>query len=188
MASVTSFIRNTPAGTLKSYFETTGIALPSAVVWQAAEPELVRKLLRALEEIGAEDRARVETDIDRVATIADEAGQVALYSVTRCRSQLDELRNANDRALWMFLNEPDAFRHAEEVRFTDDRRRGRMWDGFVCAPDLIVHRDGTALDAFKQGICECFETENVQIDIFDRNRTAFDGTDFKIVQITVYSE
>ena len=96
MASVTSFIRNTPAGTLKGYFEATGIALPSAVVWQAAEPELVRKLLHALEEISAEDRARVEADIDRVATIADEAGQVALYSVTRRRSQLDELRNAND--------------------------------------------------------------------------------------------
>jgi hypothetical protein len=88
----------------------------------------------------------------------------------------------------MFVNEPDAFQRAEEVRFTDERRRGRMWDGFVCAPDLILHRDGAALDAFKQGIRECFETGNVQVDIFDRYRTAFDGADFKIVQITVYSE
>jgi hypothetical protein len=188
VASVTSFIRNTPTGTLKGYFETTGIALPSAVVWQAAEPELVRNLLRALEEIAAEDRARVETDMERVATIADEAGQVALYSVTKHRSQLDELRNANDRALWMFLKEPDAFRHAEEVRFTDERRRGRMWDGFVCAPDLTVHRDGAALDAFKRGVRKCFETDNVHTDVFDRHRTAFDSANFEIVQITVYSE
>jgi hypothetical protein len=186
--SVTSFIRNTPPGTLKGYFETTGFALTSAVVWQAAEPELVRNLLRALEEIGAEQRARVETDIDRVAAIADEAGQVALYSVTRHRSQLDELRNANDRALWMFLNEPDAFRHAEEVRFTDERRRGRMWAGFVCAAHLAVHRGGAALDAFKLGIGELFETKNVHIDIFDRHRAAFDSVNFEVVQITVYSE
>jgi hypothetical protein len=186
--SVTSFIRNTPAGTLRRYFETTRIALPSAVVWQAAEPELVRILLRALEEIGADERARVETDIDRVATIADGAGQIALYGVTEHRSQLDELRNANDRALWMFLTEPDAFRHAEEVRFTDERRRGRMWDGFVCAPNLTVHRDGAALDGFKRGIRECFETENVHADIFNRHRTAFDGANFEIVQVSVYSE
>jgi hypothetical protein len=188
MASVASFIRNTPAVTLRRFFETTGIGLPSAVAWQAAEPELARNLLRALEEIAAADRARVVTDLERAATIADEPGQVALYSVTKHRSQLDELRNANDRALWMFLNEPDAFRHAEEVRFTDERRRGRMWDGFVCAPDLTVHRDGAALDAFKRGIRECFETENVHTDIFDRHRTAFDGANFAIVQITVYSE
>jgi hypothetical protein len=88
----------------------------------------------------------------------------------------------------MFLKEPDAFRHAEEVRFTDERRRGRMWDGFVCASGLTVHRDGTALDAFKRSARECFETENVHTDIFDRHRTAFDGTDFEIVQITEYSE
>jgi hypothetical protein len=188
MVSVASFIRNTPAGALRRYFETTGIALPSAVVWQAAEPELARNLLRALEEIAAADRARIVTDLERAATIADEAGQVALYSVTKDRAQLDELRNANDRALWMFVDEPDAFQRAEEVRFTDERRRGRMWDGFVCPPDLTVHRDGAALDAFRHGIRECFETANVHTDIFDRHRTAFDGADFEIVQITVYSE
>ena len=188
MASVASFIRNTPSYTLKAYFDKAEIALPARVVWQAAEPELVRNLLGALEVIPGEERAHVLTDFDRVAAIADEPGQVALYSVANQRSQLDELRNANDRALWMFLNEPDAFRHAEEVRFTDERRRGRMWDGFVCASDLTVHRDGPALDAFKSGVQECFETENVHTDIFDRRRTAFDESDFEIVQITVYSE
>jgi hypothetical protein len=44
------------------------------------------------------------------------------------------------------------------------------------------------LDAFKRGIRGCFETVNVHTDIFDRHRIAFDGSDFEIVQITVYSE
>jgi hypothetical protein len=188
VTSVASFIRNTPSCTLKAYFEKAGTALPSTVAWEAADPELVRNLLGALEVITSEDRARVLADIDRVAAIADEPGQVALYSVAKHRSLLDELRNANDRALWMFLNEPDAFRHAEEVRFTDERRRGRMWDGFVCASDLTVHRDGPELDAFERGVRECFLTENVHTDIFDRRRTAFDEAAFEIVQITVYSE
>lgn len=169
------------------YFERTAIELP-AVDWAATEPTIVRDILSAIEELARPDRERVENDIDRVAELADEAGQVALYSVTQACAQLDTLRNANDRALWMFLNEPDAFRHAEEVRYTDDRRRGRMWDGFVCAPGLNVHRDERALHAFKRSARECFETENVHPDIFDRHRTAYDGTDFEIVQITVYSE
>ena len=187
MTSVASFIRNTPVSTLRMYFERTAIKLPE-VDWAVTAPVVVRKLLYAIEGMPRADRARVENDIDRVAAIADEPGQVALYGVTQDRAQLDPLRNASDRALWMFLNEPEAFRHAEEVRFTDDRRRGRMWDGFVCATDLTIHRDGAALDAFKHSVRECFETENVHTDIFDRQRTAFDGKNFAIVQITVYSE
>jgi hypothetical protein len=188
MASVTSFIRNTPVGTLRAYFDRTGVALAPPVNWEATEPEVIRDLLSKFQELAVDDRERVLADIDRVAAIADEPGQVALYGVTQNRAKLDHLRNANDRSLWMFLNDPDAFRHAEEVRFTDERRRGRMWDGFVCAPDLTVHRHGAALDAFEQGVRQCLETQNVQTDIFDRHRTAFDGADFEIVQITVYSE
>ena len=83
MASVTSFIRNTPTGTLNAYFEQTAIGLSPRVDWRATEPSIVLKLLRALEGMAAADRARVVKDIDRVAAIADEPGQVALYSVTK---------------------------------------------------------------------------------------------------------
>jgi hypothetical protein len=176
-----------PASTLKMYFERIAIKV-NDIDWAADEPTVVRKLLAAFENMDMADRSRVENDIDRVAAIADEPGQVALYSVTSARTQLDALRNANDRALWTFLNDPDAFQRAEEARFTDDHRRGRMWAGFVCASDLTVHRDGPALDAFKREVNECFDTENVHVDIFDRHRAAFDGSDFKIVQVTVYSE
>jgi hypothetical protein len=188
MASVTSFIRNTPIGTLKAYFEQMGIVLPPAVAWEAAEPDVVRTLIRAVGEMATEVRARVLNDVERVGAIADEPGQAALYSVIQDRGQLDGRRNAQDRALWIFLNEPDGFRRAEEVRFTDERRRGRMWDGFVCAPNLAVCRDTTALDAFKRDVRECFESENAHADIFDRHRASFDGANFEVVQVTVYSE
>jgi hypothetical protein len=188
MASVTSFIRNTPVATLKAYFDRCGIVLPPTVAWGDTEFVVVRELLRALGEMDNAGRARVVTDVERVAAIADEPGQVALYSVVGDRTQLDGLRNPNDRALWIFLNQPAEFRHAEEVRFTDERRRGRMWDGFVCAPNLALHRDVIALDSFKQGVRDLFESENVHVDVFDRYRTSFDGEEFEVVQVTVYSE
>lgn len=170
MVSFASVIRNTPVSTLKMYFEKTAIELP-AVDWAATEPTIVRDILGTIQQLAPPNRQRVESDIDRVAAIADEPSQVALYSIMQDRTQLDALRNANDRALWMFLNESKAFRHAEEIRFTDDRRHGRMWDGFVCGPTLVVRRDGMAIEVFKQSLRQLFETENVHTDIFDRHRT-----------------
>ena len=52
----------------------------------------------------------------------------------------------------MFLHDAVGFRHAEEVRFTDDRRRGRMWDGFIGERNLRLKRDAASIDAFKAAI------------------------------------
>jgi len=188
MASVTSFIRNTPASSLQAYFDATGIALPTPVNWEAPEQEIVRPLLQAVDEMDDEARARVLNDADRVGSLADDAGQTALYSVIDDRSVLDDLANGHARALWMFLNEPVLFRHAEEVRYTDERRRGRSWDGFLCELDCMVRRDETALGAFKASLRERFASNNVHVDIFERVRPTFDGEDCELVQITVYRE
>src|SRR5581483_11403545 len=131
MASVATFIRNTPTATLRAYFQHAGITLPATVNWSAPTTDFVRPLVRAVDEMDEASRARVLNDAERVGSMADEAGQTALYGVTQNRDALDALENGHARALWMFLNDSDAFRHAEEVRFTDERRRGRMWDGFI---------------------------------------------------------
>ena len=133
-------------------------------------------------------KARVANDAERVTAMSDEPGQAAIYSVARNSDHLDSLQNPHDRALWMFLNNAVAFQHAEEARFTDDRRRGRMWDGFVAAPNLNLHREETAIDAFKAAIRERFRSNNVHIDIFNRNRPTFDGADCALVQATIYRE
>lgn len=188
MASVPSFIRNTPLARLRAYFSQYEMALQPAINWDAPEPDVILALLRAVDEMDDAALARVTNDAERIAEIADEPGQAALYSVLEDREHLDRLRNPHDRALWMLLNEPVKFRHAEEVRFTDERRRGRMWDGFVSDPRLTLHRNSTAVDAFKQGVRERFRSKNVYIDIFDRHRATFDGDDSELVQVTVYRE
>ena len=188
MASVTSFIRNTPAASLRAYFDHSGITLPVPVNWEAPEPEVVRPLLRAVDEMDEMAKARVVNDGERVSTMADEAGQTAIYSVAQDPDQLDDLQNAHDRALWMFLHDRAGFRHAEEVRYTDERRRGRMWDGFIGEPELVPQRDPAAVEAFKAAVRERFQSNNVHVDIFDRIRPTFDGADCALVQATVYRE
>jgi hypothetical protein len=188
MASVATFIRNTPTATLRAYIEQTGITLPAAVNWLAPAADLARPLVRAIGEIDEVSRARVLSDAERVSALADDAGQCALYSVTEDRHALDELENGHARALWMFLKAPEAFRHAEEVRFTDERRRGRMWDGFIGQPGLTLQRDPEVLDRFKAAVRERFESKNVHLDIFDRQRPTFDGDDCQLIQATVYRD
>jgi hypothetical protein len=131
MTAVTNFVRKTPAASLQTYFKRTGIQLMPAVDWDAPEADVVRPLLQAVEGLDDSAAARVVNDAERVTAMADEAGQAAIYSVAQAPDRLDELRNDHDRALWMFLHDAAGFQHAEEVRFTDDRRRGRMWDGFI---------------------------------------------------------
>ena len=88
----------------------------------------------------------------------------------------------------MFLHDAVGFRHAEEVRFTDERRRGRMWDGFVGDRGLPLRRDAAAVDAFKAAVRDRFHSSKVHVDIFDRHRPTFDDDASELVQATIYRE
>ena len=78
MASMSSFIRNTPAASLRAYFDQSGIKLPVPVNWDAPQPEVVRPLLRVVDDIDDVAGARMANDAERVTTMVDEAGQAAL--------------------------------------------------------------------------------------------------------------
>ena len=188
MAALTGFLRNTPAASLRDYFQHSGIALPVPVNWNAPEPDVVRPLLQAVDEMDDATLARVVNDAERVTTMADEAGQAALYAVTTEHHLLDDQANGHARAIWLFINHPDSFRHAEEVRYADDKRYGRMWDAFVGQPGCTVARDTAAVAAFERAVAEHFGSRNVETEICHRSRPAADGTDATLIQAAVYRE
>lgn len=188
MPSVVAFIRKTPVSSLRNYFEHTGVDLPIAVNWNAPDADVVRPLLQAVDEMSDEARARVKIDAERVNAMADEAGQVALYSVIDDRAILDDLANGHARALWLFLNDRTRFQRSEEARYTDERRRGRYWDGFVSMPGRELNLDTTSLEAFTTALRARFASRNVHVDVFERTRSASDGVSFEIVQLTIYRE
>lgn len=188
MTSIVAFIRKTPVASLRTYFEHIGIELPVAVNWNDPDTDVVRPLLQAVDEMSDDARARMKLDTERINEMADEAGQTALYGVIDDRLLLDDLANGHARGLWILLKKPADFRRAEEVRYTDERRRGRYWDGFVSMPGRDLRRDQASLDAFKAALRVRFASSNVHVDIFERTRSISDGTDFEIVQITIYRE
>jgi len=160
MQLLNRMIRNTSVPSLREFFTSRAVDLPSAVNWAAPEQDVIQSLLRAVDEMDDMALARVVNDAERVTNMADEAGQTALYSVIEDRARLDDLGNAHERVLWMFRNDPTGFLRAEEVRFTDERRRGRMWDGFIGTPNVALQRDAEAVAAFEKAVRERFASNN----------------------------
>ena len=101
MSSVTSFVRNTPITSLRTYFDKSGIELRPAVNWNASESEVVGPLLRAVEELDDASRERLVHDADRVTAMADEPGQTALYNVVQDQERLESLRKLSISSLLM---------------------------------------------------------------------------------------
>ena len=149
---------------------------------------MVESRIKAVDAMSDDEKQRVVLDAARVAALSDEPGQNALQNVVVNRAVFDTLEGANNRSLWVFLNENDRFRLAEEVRYNDERRRGRSWSGFGVDPDLAVKKDPVSLAAFTAAIRARFETPNVHVDIFDRHRVILEGEECELVQVAVYRE
>ena len=182
------FLRNTPSDLLQRYFQRIYVGLPSTLDWEKPGSVIGKELQRFVEEAGDGDRQRVMDDADRIGGLADEAGQSALLAVTPDDRMSAELPNGYARAVWTFLNSPTDFEHAEQVRYADDRRYGRIWDGFLCEPGCIVARDGAKLDHFKQAVRERFDSRNAEVEICDRMRPKLEQDASQLVQAAIYRE
>jgi DNA methylase len=188
MVSLAKFVRSTPPAALRAYFRQGTISIPDTFDWSARGSRFVQALVNAVENMDETRIAYIRKDAERISNLSDEAGQAALYSVVPQRESLDLLENGSARALHVLLHDPDAFRRAEEVRYTDSHRRGRMWDGYIAKPGLSLERDTGSVDNFKNEIRQRFRTENVHVDIFDRTRGAASGEAYKLIQVTVYRD
>lgn len=188
MAAIADFIRRTPLASLREYFDHIRVALPADVTWDAPANDVVAPLLRAVDALDDVARQRILNDADRVGAMTDEPGQAALFAVARDAATLDSLPNGHARALWVFLNQPRAFDHAEEVRYADGNRYGRMWDGFQGPPAITVPRDGDRVAALERAIAERFDSLEAQIEVCDRIREALDEPDAALVQVTAYRQ
>ena len=86
--------------------------------------------------------------------MADEGGQAALLSVFPDHSAIETLENATSRACWVYLNDPVAFRRAEEARYTDEHRRGRRWTGVLTQAQRRSELITMSIDKFKERLSQ----------------------------------
>jgi hypothetical protein len=188
MPSFATFVRRTPAPFLAEHLVRTGVASSDKINCSGPRKDILAHVTRLIDDADEPSRHKCLNEADRISAMADEAGQTALFEFCENPDQLGSLKNGYARAAWMHAHETKAFQRAEEARFTDEHRRGRQWEGYVGQPGLAVSTAADTVERFKTGIREALGSQNVHVDIFDRQRTSFSGNKYSIVQITVYRE
>jgi hypothetical protein len=145
--------------------------------------------LKAVGDLGEQERIQLLADIDRISGMADEVGQAALMALPDWRDRLVRIDGAHQRAHWLYVQSRDAFRQAEEIRYADENQNAqRLWDGFVGPRLLELKNDPLIVDQFKEALKGLLGAGRLYVEIFGRVRNRSGEPDREIKQITVYSE
>jgi hypothetical protein len=188
MAAVARFLRHTPIPALRAYFQASAIGLPDTVDWAASDGVLVRLLLAAVEDLDEAERVHVLVDAERVTQMAEESGQAALFAVSPNYHQwpIGSMESNHERTLWVYLNDPTAFRHAEEALYADHYRLGRSWGAYVGPIGIpLVHQ---RVAEFERALQAHFRSANTEVDMFTRARPTFENGESELVQLMIYRE
>jgi hypothetical protein len=188
MAAIAKLIRNAPRDSLEAFLEAQQCPLGERLRSFGPDDDYAGPLLKAVDELSDEEHARLTANADRVVGMTDEFGQTALLSVAEDRLLVEELENAHDRSLWVFLNEPDSFRRAEEIRYTDQRRQGRMWSPYEGPPEITPDTSAAALEAFQRQALKLCESIDASCEIYRRCRPNFASPDSELYQLTLYHD
>lgn len=187
MIAVGQVIRHTPARGVWEYFQRRGLIQDGTAACSGVARSSYA-LLKVVERLAEHDQAMMNGDFERIWEMSDEAGQWAILHVMTDRARLEELANPHERALWLFVNDPAAFRRAEEIRWADTRRQGRLWSGFVGPPNLEASRDEGDHRRFEEGVRAIFASRNAHLDLFERLRAVRDEQVSRVVQAVVYRD
>jgi hypothetical protein len=188
MSSINSFLQRVPSEILRSYFQKCDVSTAGEIDWSGHSRVVLAKMKAYLAELTEEKRSRLSNDVERISDMSDAAGQAALHGVMPDHLAMNGLPNHHARSAWVFVNEPDYFRRAEEARYSDERRRGRHWSGYEGETNLTLRTGVDNLEQFKAAIREHYKSQNVHIDLFERTKTTFKGEVFRIAQSTIYRD
>jgi hypothetical protein len=188
MAAIAKLIRNAPRDSLGAFLDAQECPLGERLRSFGPEDDYAGPLLRAVDELSDEEHARLTANADRVVGMTDEFGQTALLSVVEDLLLVEELENAHDRSLWVFLNEPDSFRRAEEIRYTDQRRQGRMWSGYEGPQEITPDTTAEALAAFEGPARKLCSSIDAFCEMYRRCRPNFGAPDSELYQLTLYHD
>lgn len=189
MTAIAQFIRFTPRNALESYIANHAPRLAGNFAWPQANDDHVKPLLKAVDEMDRDERELLRHNAERINEMTDEEGQTALLSVISDHAVFNALENAHARAMWVFINAQVAFRRAEETRYANHNRLGRMWDGFVGPKEKTVSSGPLDMETFRARLSEVFGKDTkMKIEAYRRESEDEDGVVYAIDQIVVYRE
>lgn len=190
MNAIANFIRHTPRAAMAIYLDNHAPTFAGKFMWPLADNDHVKPLLKAVDEMDRDEYELLRHNAERVNEMTDEEGQTALQSVLSDMSVFNTLENAHDRALWVFNNDIDSFRRAEETRYANHNRLGRMWDGFIGPEGKAVSKTDLDKEAFRARLADDVfgKDTKMKVEVYSRESEDEDGVVSVIDQIVVYRE
>ncbi|MBF0141777.1 MAG: hypothetical protein HQL74_16075, partial [Magnetococcales bacterium] len=186
--NVVRLIRYAPEALLEkllvSVLPNTGDVLETALIGRAR----IRELAERLAYLDDDSIGALVTNSGRIVEMTDDLGQEALQSTAMNRGMLSSLENAFARSLWVFLYESGSFRRAEEIRYADNYRLGRMWDGFVGPKNAVISNNAEHHQEFRDRIRSYFRSGQVKVEIYKRTRPDLEDGEHHLQQVVVYRE
>lgn len=190
-SAISKLIKNLPDESLKAYFSGPQSSIAKEIDWEADGASIKRNLLEISSSISGEEFASLNSDAERIDSLTDEIGQSILKHFVK-NEEIGEyyaLKNEHDRALWIFLKDPERFLQVEDCWYTDTRRQGRTWDAFIGPENLAISTNEDHLSSFRNKFMGLFRAAGkVKVDIFERIRLDDDENEVEIIQIMVYRE
>lgn len=149
-----------------------------------------------LSALDVSQRQQIDEIAERLVMLSDGAGQDVIEGLIPTlfdpigRQTFDNLHNQYERALWLYIHEPEVFRDALDARQADVfRQSASCYSGFIAPKQLTVLTDTNAQQGFNEqvaGQLGCAE-DAVAIQIFKRLRPDFKtGEDVDLIQISIH--
>ena len=190
-ANIAKFFRHSPAGSLEKYFKDYPSQASEAVDWENPPASVSKPLIVAVDDLNEDDLAILNSNAERINEMTDEIGQDALLAVIPSEDRADfaKLANGHDRALYVFLRTPDAFKRAEDIRYSDAYRKSRMWAGYLGPKEADVSNNPLNKQLFADKVSSFSQDSGkVKVETFTRTKPYGDGQTLKLIQVMIYRE
>lgn len=186
MTSTRTFFRSVPIELTREFLTRHDQRLVDEIDWQSP-PSVILKNLNNAFKSRPDLLGGMQDLVERISALADEPGEAAMRGVTHDRAVLEAMSGNSERALSMFLYDPERFQLAEEVRYTDEKRRGKIWSGFEGPKGRPLKVPKAAVDSFKAALRKKFDWGKVHVEAFERSRLATEK-EYRLLQINIYRE
>lgn len=144
--------------------------------------------------LSVKERQKIEEVAERIVLLSDGAGQDVVEGVSHALAQGDRdtfaaIPNQYERALWLYVHEPELFDEALNARQADVlRQSASCYSGYLAPKYLVVREDEAARQAFHQAVAAHFGCDKgaVAVQVFKRLRPDATGEDVVLYQVSVH--
>lgn len=188
MTVVHNFIRRTSPDGLKDYFSQKRIQM-AGVDWSQDQATVSGNIIQLLDHLSPDDQIHLRRDAERICHMSDELGQAAFLSVVSDLDTFKRIDSALERSRWVYLHQYEEFRHAEDIRMSDQYRFGRDWSSYQIADCVPLQTDKSSLDHFKNSMRSLFGMgDRVKVEFFERSIPDEEGNEAEVIQVMAYQE